>query len=233
MHTTRADHQTLSHPGHHTVSHVHRFNAPTFAPPATREDVETRLRAAHAMAEEAGRADGYAAGLAAARVEIDALVAQHQAAIAEAATIASALSDAVRQVEQADRVSIGELERSIVETALELATEIVGREVLLDGAAMAAIRTAAGFAPERHPMVVRVHPLDADAVRDELFLLDLPIGSSVASDPTVGRGQCVLDIGQCRIDHQVAGALTRMRGAVAAFYGDATSVRLDGRGVAA
>lgn len=225
MHMSRSTSGNTQHAAHHAVTHVHRFDAPSFAPPTSREHEAARLREVYELAEAHGHAAGHEAGMLAARAEIDALAMQHREAIARAADVTAALAEAAHRLDLADRLALGDMERSVVELALELASEIVGREVLLDGAAMDAVRTAAAFAPERQPMEVRVHPRDVEAVRDELFMLDLPIGSSVMADPTVGRGQCVLDVGGCRIDHQVAGALTRMRAAVADFYGDAHTVR--------
>ena len=219
MHSVRSDRAaSSSRNAAPDASHVLRFDAPSFSAPTSREAEATRIRDVYSVAEAEGRAAGFAAGMAEAEAELSAMAGRQDAAAAALVSAAEALRRAAEQLADADRLSVADVEHQIVHLALDLAATIVGREVQLAGSAVDAVRAAAGFVPERQAILVRVNPADAGEVSRHLPELALPVGSEVVADPAIGRGQCVLDAGMCRVDHQVSGALDRMRAAVDEFY---------------
>lgn len=165
-------------------------------------------------AHERAIAEGHRAGLELARHEAAELRARLSRSIDTADAAARALREAAVQLDERATFALRDFERAACELAVELTELLTGRALEQPGVVVDALRDALAFVPRRDVTIVRVHPDDVDVVRAALEETDLPDGSRVASDATVERGRCVLDVGACRIDLQVAGALERVRAAL-------------------
>jgi len=170
-------------------------------------------------AHERAIADGQRVGLEMARQENAELRARLHRSIDTAEAAARALHDAALRLDERETLAIRNLERAVCELAVELAETVIGRSLEQPGAVLDALRNAMQLVPRRDVTIVKVHPDDVEVVRAALDEIDLPEGSRVVSDSHVERGRCTLDVGACRIDLQVAGALDRVRTAVAGLAG--------------
>lgn len=165
-----------------------------------------------AEAMEAGRQQG----LLRARVEVEAAIAEHQAAQRELLMAAAALRAAAHQLEVFDRGDLAEVERQLLVLGTGIAEHLVGRELsTCDDELLAAIDRAMGLVPERGAMTVRVHPQDAAAAASALDdRADVKARVEVLADPAIGRGGCVVVVGALRIDAQIRPALDRVHQAI-------------------
>ena len=167
---------------------------------------------------EATRA-GWEAGYQAARAEADA------AARADDALARRALRDAVAAAARAAAATrtttVATVASEAVELAVELAEALIGRELLAgDDLDRAALARALRLAPAGEDLVVRLcpgHDLDPADVAA------MVPGASVrlVEDPSIARGDCVLEAGACRIDAQIAPALERARALLGADRSEA------------
>jgi flagellar assembly protein FliH len=160
---------------------------------------------AHAIREQAaaaGRAEGYAAGLAAPHASHDPAAAALRAAaeglVAERETFLTAA------------------ERHTVELAIQIAEKVIGAAVRVDPDAMlAVVASALRRTAVRGHLVVQVHPDDFDLVRDAADGIAAGLGGigclEVVSERRVGRGGCVVRTGEGEIDATVEEQLTRVR----------------------
>lgn len=169
---------------------------------------------ADALAEgyEDGRAEGHAAGYEAGRAAALLEGAQqrdeHEIAVSRAVAALAAAADELRT--RRDE-TVAALESALVSGALELAEAVVGRELALAvspgrDALVRALRLAEGT----EAVVARLHPDDLATVGDQA---DLAPGRdlSVVADPSVGRGGCLLQIGDGCVDASLGAALERVR----------------------
>lgn len=180
--------------------HSHGLLPPTSASePVT--SLEVLLAAAREEAFEAGREAGLAEAA-------DGIEAQRAAAVAEAAArigrTAASLRDVRSQV-------VDEVVGDVVGLAFELLEVLVGRELALAGTpARDAVVRALALAPDRHDLVVRVHPdcgLDDEAIA---ALAEHP-SVMVVRDAGVDPNGCQVTAGACHIDVQLPAALARVR----------------------
>lgn len=202
-------------------SRLSPFAVPTLQRPGDRSE-ERRVRAEEcreqaAQEQREGFEAGRRAGLAAAATETAEIIATHEAAIAELRRAASSLDAAATELQRRDAVTIAELERAAIELAVDLATELVGRELALtEQPVVDALRRSAALLPARGEPVVRVHPDDAvtaaEAISAEAGRWTSAV--SVVADSSVEPGGCVVDVGPCQIDGQISTALERMRAAL-------------------
>jgi len=116
------------------------------------------------------------------------------------AEAAGLLVDARRQ----GRAIIDAAEGELTELALEIARKVLGRELALDpdavGAVVARCLAAAGA---RQRIVARVHPEDLARVEATLPRLRADAGAALLiaeADPTLARGDCVLETEAGQID---------------------------------
>lgn len=194
-----------------------RFEAPPLRPV-----VRTDPRDEWEQAREAGHRDGfeagYEAGMTLAEVDVNAALNEHRRATERLVRAARSLEEGHRQLLDADRIELDAIEADVIELALSLATELLGRELrATDHPVRDALARAMRFVPERATPVAVVHPDDA-AVAAQV-LADDPQwrgGVEIVADPGIEPGGCVLEIGECRVDGQFGTALTRMREALAA-----------------
>jgi flagellar biosynthesis/type III secretory pathway protein FliH len=192
---------------------------PFTAPPLNGVLSSTTRHDALLEAHERAIADGQRVGLEIARQESAELRDRLSRSIETAEAAAHALREAALRFDQRETLAIRDLERAVCELAVEVAETVIGRSLEQPGAVLDALREALRFVPRRDVTIVKVHPDDVEIVRAALDDADLPEGSRAVSDSTVERGRCVLDVGPCRIDLQVAGALERVRTAVAGLAG--------------
>lgn len=156
-----------------------------------------------------GRAAGFEQGLFEGRARAEAEV-QRETRERLAGWFAR-LDDAVDELRTLARARSGELSALAVDLALDLAQEILGREIAAaaDPGRDAIVR-ALDLAPEDAPLIAHLHPEDLERCGDVSELVTEGRLSLVA-DPTVGVGGCVLESGATRIDARIDTAMDRVR----------------------
>ncbi|MFC5502359.1 FliH/SctL family protein [Lysinimonas soli] len=175
------------------------------------------------LARVRGHAAGYAAGLRAAeshaaiataqaRAEREALHASSKAALSSAV---DALGAAVARLAEVSAPVLADADAALLAAAIELAESILGRE-LADGdaSARAAIARALAAAEQDSITAVRLNPADLAVLRAH------GIGSPpvrLLEDPTLSRGDAVVEILDARIDARISSALDRARAAIGAL----------------
>lgn len=160
-----------------------------------------------------GLEEGRAAGLEQVRREAA------QAALLEAreslASLRASLSAAVRDFEQAKRRLIASAEAGLLELALAIARRVCKTRTAGDvEAARANARHLLELARHEHDLQLRLHPADADALRDALPELLAATESAahveLIADESVGRGGCVLTSRDGTIDASIDTQLDRI-----------------------
>ena len=172
-------------------------------------------------ARAAGHAQGYAAGWAegrrragetsaeTAQAAAEALAVERRALADRQAALVEALSGAVEQVHASVRAHHDALAEQAVDLALQIAEQVLGRELAVATdpgrealeRAVRAVRTPAS-------VTVRLHPDDAATV-DPAALAGRDV--TVVADPTLTRGDAVAETDSTVVDATVAGALARVR----------------------
>jgi flagellar assembly protein FliH len=187
------------------------------AAPGSMHDVADVLSAAHGEADQirqharaAGEAEGRAAGLAAARAELE-------PSLHAVAAAAQAL-DAVREQ------VVAELEHDAVALALRLAEQIVAGAIaveperIVDIAAVALRRIR-----DRQHVTLVVNPADLDLMSESVTRLQSELGGiehlNVQSDRRVGRGGVLARTDEGEIDASIETQLARAREVVTAELG--------------
>jgi flagellar assembly protein FliH len=187
------------------------------APAGSMHDVADVLSAAHAEADQirqharaTGEAEGRAAGLAAARAELE-------PSLHAVAAAAQAL-DAVR-----DQV-VAELEHDAIALALRLAEQIVAGAIeveperIVDIAAVALRRIR-----DRQHVTLVVNPADLDLMSQSVTRLQSELGGiehlNVQSDRRVGRGGVLARTDEGEIDASIETQLARAREVVTSELG--------------
>jgi flagellar assembly protein FliH len=120
------------------------------------------------------------------------------------------LSDAADALLTRETTARAEIEDAVVATAFRIAEVIVGREITVaDDRGRNAIARALRLAPERGLVTARLHPADAAVIDPEHLSLGRAI--EVVPDPAVAPGDCVVEVGACRVDARIEPALERIR----------------------
>lgn len=153
----------------------------------------------------AGYRDGWDAGERAARASVAAVL------WARIEPVLTALRGATADLAERDAVRLEEIEPELIGLVLSMTEALLGRELACAPSPVRdAMRRALAFVPDRGEVTVFVHPDDADtigAVDDLVPGRDLRFVGSA----TVERGACIVDVGACRVDAQLAPALERVR----------------------
>lgn len=167
-----------------------------------------------------GHAAGYAAGrqqadqeMAELRTSIEAeRTAWADSARAELNSALRSLAEAAAQLRARELPLLAEVDRSLAEAAIELAEVIVGHELSdADGAARSAVRRALAQAGDEPATAVRLHPADLEVIRAE--------GGEFAAlplrpDPSLARGDAIVELAHGMIDARIGSTLARMRAAL-------------------
>jgi flagellar biosynthesis/type III secretory pathway protein FliH len=154
------------------------------------------LAVAEARAREEGRRAGFDAGFAEGR---------RQGEMAVTATLLAARAEAQRLVSEARKVA--------VPLAVRMAERIVGREIARDPSALLDILSQAVLATgsDAEPVVLRVHPEDARIIEVERARLLAKLGPAtqvrLLLDETVGRGGCLVETSNLRLDARLESQL--------------------------
>jgi flagellar assembly protein FliH len=194
-----------------------------FGTDAVRGDrvTESTLRGLAEQSWEAARAQGYAVGWAEGRrgslarsAEVEREQArvfeeQRRGALAGQQSAADALDLAVERFGAVTRSVHQQLGEQAVELALQIAEAVLGREVIAAADPGAdALRRAVTAVPVDVPLAVRLHP-------DDLAALDRSVvaGRSVTwtADPSLSRGDALVETPSGTVDAGIAGALARVR----------------------
>ena len=155
---------------------------------------------------------GYNDGMAAARREIDAQVAQLRAKVQKLDVILNSLS---KPFEELDK----DVEQQLTLLALTVGKQMVRRELRTDpGQVIHVIRESVGRLPAAARDVrVYLHPQDAAVVREVLAQPTSDRAWNLVEDPTITRGGCVVRSENSQIDARLDARLNQI---VAAAFGD-------------
>lgn len=194
-----------------TIATPVRFEAPHIAPPERAfSSIEREREELRSAARRAGREEG----LRDASAEVDATLARHQAAAARLDQAAAALEAAAADLRERDALTLRSLEAQVIELAVRLAEEVIGAELQhVDDRLRTALGRAIALTPDRGAPLVRVHPDDSARVAELLSCSPSVAGRmpTIVADSAVEPGGCVVEVGECRIDAQLAPALQRLR----------------------
>ena len=184
---------------------------PPALPPATlaRQQREQEVRSGVAQVYDDARRDG----LASARAEVAATIAEYEHRCQRLDAILSSLDAAGTDLATRDAVTLRDVEAQVRTLAVGLAETIVGHEVTFAADPVGdSVRRSAVLLPDRGPVLVRVHPLDLETARTASPDWFAGVRSvEVVADGTIDRGACALAVGPLRIDAQISSALERMR----------------------
>lgn len=174
----------------------------------TAADEQRSERAARQVRHDEARA----AGLAAARQEIDARLAQLDRAIARFGAALDALATPLASLDV-------EVERQLVRLAITVATHLARRELKSDpGRIVAIIRETVALLPlAAREVRVHLHPEDAALVRERLASPQAERAWSIVEDPVLGRGGCRVTAENSDIDARLE---TRVAAAIAQLLGE-------------
>lgn len=156
--------------------------------------------------------EGHAAGLAAARAEIEARLAALDRSIARFDAALAQLAAPLARVD-------AEVEHQLVQLALMVAAQLVRRELRIDPAqVIAVIRDTVALLPIAACDVrVHLHPEDAAIVRERLAAPQAERAWTLIEDPVLARGGCRVATETSEIDARLE---TRLRAAIAHVLGE-------------
>lgn len=156
---------------------------------------------------DAARQDGRREGLEQAAAEIE----EQRRRVAETLGILDRIAAELDAAREAATEVAGD---AVLELAFELAETVVGRHVELVACPGADTlrRALAAVAPGAR-VTARLAPADLEALRADRLPEDLDLVDLVA-DPSLARGDCVVDCGPSVIDARLAPALERVRRAL-------------------
>jgi flagellar assembly protein FliH len=196
------------------VATVEAWNAPQMEGVATGRRPRTvrEMQAAEEAVWQNVREEARAEGLAAARAEIDARVAQ----LDEQSRRLGALLDLqARPLARLD----AEIEQQLAELAVAIARQLLRRELKTDPSqVIAVVRETVGLLPAAARDVrVIVHPEDAALIREKLVTPQTQNAWQLVEDPMLARGDCRVATETALIDARVE---NRLAAAIAALLGD-------------
>jgi flagellar assembly protein FliH len=164
------------------------------------ELVEGAMRDGFTAGHTEGYTSGYADGLEAGRA--------HAAKLAGRVQRLSVAADALATRETTARA---EIEDQVVATAIDIAAAILGNQPSQPGElAQGAIARALALAPEQGLVKARLNPADVAAIGDAA-----PIATGrmleLVADSSIAPGDCIVEVGACRVDARISTALERVR----------------------
>lgn len=179
--------------------------------PAHRRSSEEQREASRRQ-YTAAEAEGRAAGLAAARKEIDARL---KALDAQAASLAMALDALSRPLAHVD----DEVHEQVAQLALQVARALLRRELKTDPSQVIGIvrETVALLPASTRGVRIVLHPGDAALVRERLVTPGPEAAWTIVDDPMLGRGDCRVHTDYAQLDARVE---TRLHEALTALVGE-------------
>lgn len=144
-------------------------------------------------------------------------VAAHRRATDDLQRATSVFANALDQIEHVDLGTLHDFQQQVLSLALQLAEEIVGRELqAVDDVVLAAVERSLSLVPDRGDVVLRVHPDDLSVVLDATGSMGHRGGEvQIVPDASIGRGGCVAVCGALQVDAQLPAAFARLRDAFA------------------
>lgn len=123
----------------------------------------------------------------------------------------SALEQAITSFEEREAVAIQDIEEQVVQMAVDIATQILQRELsVASNPGLEAITRALQFTSVRERLTARLHPEDLET----LGMSQVEIQGRVVSllpDIQIERGGCVLELADASIDAQLSTALNQVK----------------------
>lgn len=177
------------------------------------------MRAEAAEAAEAGRRAGFEAGVAEGREEgrrqgAEEAGAEMTAAVAAMGRIEQTWIAAAGQWDEQRRRIQREAERAVIEFAMAMTRKIIHRAVVCNDVVVDQVAAALSHVLRPMDLVIRIDPSDRESVERELPRLVAAVAGlehvRLVDDPAVGRGGCVIDCAQGRIDATVQTQLNRV-----------------------
>ncbi len=163
------------------------------------ELVEAAQRDGYEAGYARGHEEGYAEGISKASEHTQLL-----------AGLVQRLSDAADALMTREATAREDVEDAVVATAFRIAEVIVGREIAdPDTRGRDAVARALALAPDHGLVTARLHPADYTVIDPEQLSLGRAI--ELVPDPSVSPGDCVLEVGACRVDARIDAALQRVR----------------------
>jgi len=164
------------------------------------ELIESARQEGYAAGQEEGYAAGYAHGLDDARRHVE-LLGQLVERLGREADAFAARETTARN----------DIEDQVVAAAMQIATVLVGHELAQpDERGRDAIARALALAPVHGDVIARLHPVDISVLGDPATLSPGRV-MTIVPDPSLSPGDCIVDVGACRIDARVGAALDRAR----------------------
>lgn len=162
-------------------------------------------------------AEAHDAGRREAEAELAAAIEAHRRATEQQQYAASALANALDQIEHVDLGTIHDFQQQVLALAVALAEEIVGRELQgFDDVVLANVERALSMVPDRGDAVLRVHPTDLAAVLESAAHMGHRAGDvQIVADAAVQRGGCIATSGALQVDAQLPAVYARLRAAFA------------------
>ena len=199
----------MSKPDAASAAAIQRWSLPAVEGPIIgRKLGEAEFRAA----ERANHVRGYEEGLAAARREIDAQMAELNARIARLDSILAMLA---RPLEELD----DDVEKQLTLLALTVGKQMVRRELKTDPAQVIAVirESVARLPAAARDIRVHLNPADAAVVRELLAAPTSDRAWNIVEDPAMSRGGCVVRTETSQLDAKLD---SRLNAIVSAAFGD-------------
>jgi flagellar biosynthesis/type III secretory pathway protein FliH len=174
-------------------------------------------RITHNLADTQALEDARTAGRREAEAVMSSAIDSHRRATEQMQMAASALANALDQIEHVDLGILHDFQQQVLSLAVALAEEIVGRELrTFDDVTIASVERALSLAPDRGDVVLRVNPVDLAAVLESAAVMGHRAGDvQIVADANVQRGGCTAVCGALRVDAQLPAVFERLREAFA------------------
>jgi flagellar assembly protein FliH len=131
---------------------------------------------------ENGLRQGEQSGLATAEQKIDALIKRH--------------AESILEIGQIKAVLYSQVEREVVQLAIEVAKKIVHREILVDrDIIQTLVHVALAHVAEKTPVTIHVNPVDYNHISERQTELSHAEGRSITlvADKSIERGGCLIE----------------------------------------
>jgi flagellar assembly protein FliH len=171
-----------------------------------------QLQALEEEAMQVAREEGYRAGLAAAKPDIDARLAKLDAEVRSLAAAAQLLARPLAQLD-------AQVQEQLTRLSIAIARQLLRRELKTDPSQVIAVvrETVALLPAATRDVRVALHPDDAAILRERLAMPQEDGAWTLVEDPVLSRGGCRVTAGATLIDARVE---TRLAGVIASLLGE-------------